>query len=299
MKVAPQVADLAGALRHLLLPPAVGHRAQQCDQRGGRGDQHLLLHALLDQAGHLLERGAEEGLAGQEHHHELGRRGELRPVGLLAQLRHVVAHVPAVDRRAARAAGRRRRPRPRSGRPRAAPSRRPRRPCRPAASRSGPGAACRRRSRAVDCSVKSQWASIPAISQTRRSWISPQRPRVCGERSAVTRLAVSFRSRSCVSATERTCCVRLPWTRARARSSCSSSPRTLSSPSAIGFTSCSIARWRLSRLLAAGHVVLAELCLWRAGGRTGWNRAAPSPTATRTSPPCRAAPRARSSRARA
>ena len=42
------------------------------------------------------------------------------------------------------------------------------------------------------CSSKSQCESMPAISTTRRSWISPQRPRVCGERSAVTRLRVSF-----------------------------------------------------------------------------------------------------------
>ena len=51
---------------------------------------------------------------------------------------------------------------------------------------------------AVDtCSSKSQCSSMPAISTTRRSWISPQRPRVCGERSAVTRLRVSFWSCSC------------------------------------------------------------------------------------------------------
>ena len=45
----PRSLTVAGALRHLLLPPAVGHRAQQRDQRGGRGDQHLLRHAVLDQ----------------------------------------------------------------------------------------------------------------------------------------------------------------------------------------------------------------------------------------------------------
>ena len=35
---------------------------------------------------------------------------------------------------------------------------------------------------------------MPAISTTRRSWISPQRPRTCGWRSAFTRLPVSSRS---------------------------------------------------------------------------------------------------------
>ncbi len=42
------------------------------------------------------------------------------------------------------------------------------------------------------CSSKSQCSSMPAISTTRRSWISPQRPRVWGERRAVTRLRVSL-----------------------------------------------------------------------------------------------------------
>ena len=51
----------------------------------------------------------------------------------------------------------------------------------------------------VTCSSKSQWGSIPAISTTRRSCTSPQRPRVCGERRAVTRLRVSFCSCSWVS----------------------------------------------------------------------------------------------------
>ncbi len=43
----------------------------------------------------------------------------------------------------------------------------------------------------VTCCSKSQCSTIPAISTTRRSCISPQRPRVAGDRSAVTRLRVS------------------------------------------------------------------------------------------------------------
>ena len=46
----------------------------------------------------------------------------------------------------------------------------------------------------VDCSSKSQYSSMPAISTTRRSCISPQRPRTVGVRSARTRLVVSARS---------------------------------------------------------------------------------------------------------
>ena len=47
------------------------------------------------------------------------------------------------------------------------------------------------------CSSKSQYESIPAISITRLSWISPQRPRVCDSpRSALTRLPVCVLSPS-------------------------------------------------------------------------------------------------------
>ena len=44
-------------------------------------------------------------------------------------------------------------------------------------------------SRVVGCSSKSQCSSIPAISITRRSWISPQRPRTCGARERVDEVA--------------------------------------------------------------------------------------------------------------
>src|ERR1017187_2408670 len=46
---------------------------------------------------------------------------------------------------------------------------------------------------------KSQWSSMPAISTTRRNWISPQCPRTLGVRSAVTSFPVSERSWDCVS----------------------------------------------------------------------------------------------------
>ena len=48
-------------------------------------------------------------------------------------------------------------------------------------------------------------ASIPASSTTRFSCISPQRPRTCGARSAVTRLPVSLRRCSWPCATVRSC----------------------------------------------------------------------------------------------
>src|SRR5581483_9815893 len=51
----------------------------------------------------------------------------------------------------------------------------------------------------LGCSVKSQWRSIPAISITRRSCISPHWPRSCGlPRSATLRLPTSARKASWV-----------------------------------------------------------------------------------------------------
>ena len=60
-------------------------------------------------------------------------------------------------------------------------------------------------SRSLSCSWKSQCWIIPASSTTRFSCTSPQRPRMCGARRAVTRLPVSSRSRSCPLVTSRSC----------------------------------------------------------------------------------------------
>ena len=56
----------------------------------------------------------------------------------------------------------------------------------------------------VTCRSKSQRSTMPAISATFLSWVSPHEPRTCGLRSAVTSEAVSRRSDSPVSRTERT-----------------------------------------------------------------------------------------------
>jgi hypothetical protein len=53
----------------------------------------------------VLEGGAEERLAGQEHDDELGRVVELAPVRLARELRHVVAHLPRVVREPGRTDG--------------------------------------------------------------------------------------------------------------------------------------------------------------------------------------------------
>ena len=42
---------------------------------------------------------------------------------------------------------------------------------------------------ALCCSKKSQWSNMPAISTTRFSWISPQRPRTCGPAEGLDQVA--------------------------------------------------------------------------------------------------------------
>ena len=66
----------------------------------------------------------------------------------------------------------------------------------------------------VCCSSKSQCSAMPAAFTALRSVISPQRPRVCGDRSAVTRFLVSFCSCSwptCSAATRSFNVAYAPW----------------------------------------------------------------------------------------
>ena len=104
---------------------------------------------------------------------------------------------------------------------------------------------------AAVCSSKSQYGNIPAASTTRRSCISPQRPRTVGARSAVTRLAVSRRRRSWPSAREARYSRSAPSASARSVSSLRTPPSSLSICCFTGPTTCSIALrlssrpWRL------------------------------------------------------
>ena len=74
VELAAELADLLGVLGQLFLAPAVGDGAQQRDQGGRAGRDDPLVDAVLDQRRVVLQGGAEEGLAGQEHDDEL-RRG--------------------------------------------------------------------------------------------------------------------------------------------------------------------------------------------------------------------------------
>ncbi len=156
----------------------------------------------------------------------------------------------------------------------------------------------------LTCSSKSQWALIPASSTTRRSCISPQRPRASGRRNAVTRACVWALSSSELRRAIVTCSARAAWDRSRAASesrnwastrvsvcfSGSTSPSTAarrasSSPVALAFTALS----RPSAISRKRRVLASRACADRA-----WNRSAscPSTKAVRCS-----AARARSSAA--
>ena len=89
-------ADLLGVLGEGGLPPAEGHGAQQGHEPGRPAGNDLLPHGVLQQGAVLLQGGAQEGLAGQEQHHEVGAARELRPVGLAGQLAHPLAHLAGV-----------------------------------------------------------------------------------------------------------------------------------------------------------------------------------------------------------
>src|SRR6185503_563037 len=83
---------------------------------------------------------------------------------------------------------------------------------------------------------------MPDISHTRRSWISPQRPRTVGERSAFTRLPCSAWICCCVVASERSCSESDANEPARSTSTWRSLPSTRSSVSRMGVSCASMPR---------------------------------------------------------
>jgi hypothetical protein len=102
---APLLADPLRVLRQFFLAPAVVHRLQQRNQRGGGGDQHLVAHALLDEVRAFLQGRVVDAFTRQKHHHELGRAGQLAPVALGRQLEHMGAHLVSVPAQLLAASG--------------------------------------------------------------------------------------------------------------------------------------------------------------------------------------------------
>ena len=70
-KLAAEPRHFPVVLGKSFLAPRVRHRREQGDQRDRAREQYPLPHPVLDQLEIVLERGAEQRLSGQEHHHHL------------------------------------------------------------------------------------------------------------------------------------------------------------------------------------------------------------------------------------
>ena len=123
---------------------------------------------------------------------------------------------------------------------------------------------------AVSCSTKSQCSTMPAISTTRRSCISPQRPRIWGAWRAVTRLWVSLRRPSPEVRNAVTCSSRPWYAPTRSFSICPSWSRYWASRVAIGSTVPLRRASRTSRSLRSA---------WAA-----WSKRSPASSARRSVP---------------
>ena len=92
VQVCSQLADFTGLLCQRLLPPHQRHRLGDGEQVDRPGEQDALFKGPAQQRQIMLHRGGEEILARNEHHHEIGRRAELVPIGLVAQPAGMGAH---------------------------------------------------------------------------------------------------------------------------------------------------------------------------------------------------------------
>ena len=72
----------------LFLPPSVGHRAEQRDERRRRGQNDAACEPFLDESRVLVQGGAKELLTGEKEDDEFGRPVELRPIGFQRQFVH-------------------------------------------------------------------------------------------------------------------------------------------------------------------------------------------------------------------
>ena len=71
VQVTAELGHFAIVLRQCLLPPGVGDSREQRDEGNRAGQEHALLQPVLDQPEIVLQRRAEERLAGEEHHDHL------------------------------------------------------------------------------------------------------------------------------------------------------------------------------------------------------------------------------------
>src|SRR5512147_1417526 len=80
------LADLFGVFRKTPLAPSVADSLEHGDKCGGSGEEDFAVHSVLDQRWVVLQRGAEEVVAGNEEDHHLRGGLELAPVLLAAEL---------------------------------------------------------------------------------------------------------------------------------------------------------------------------------------------------------------------
>ena len=148
---------------------------------------------------------------------------------------------------------------------------------------------------------------MPAISATRLSWVSPQEPRICGLRSAVTSAAVSRRRVSPVCCTWLTCTRSSADIAARSFSTSVSRAPNRSRLSRTGTISCSVAlsrtsAWASAALPCRSRVSVDSTLNWlsiasrsaaiswaRATAASRWARASASSAATVAASACAAA----------
>ena len=96
VELAPEQVHLLGVRGQRLLPPGVGDRAQQRDERRRRREHDVALEGALHQRRVLAQRRVEERVRGHEADDELRRGRESLPVRLGRQRVDVFAQVPGV-----------------------------------------------------------------------------------------------------------------------------------------------------------------------------------------------------------
>ncbi len=80
VELSAHLEELARVAGQRVLLPGEGHGAQQGEQRAGRGEHDPPRHRRLVQARVGVQRGGEDGVAGDEADHHLGGGGERLPV---------------------------------------------------------------------------------------------------------------------------------------------------------------------------------------------------------------------------
>ena len=90
-------ADIARTFRQGFLTPAIRHRLEQAQKRGGRCQDHPIAEAVLDQPRVAFKGGREEAFTRQEQHNKF-RAVHRLPIGLFRKFRNHLAHIGDIGR---------------------------------------------------------------------------------------------------------------------------------------------------------------------------------------------------------